>query len=124
MHHFAGQQQGVDLAAHYASGDVFLFPSLSETFGNVTQEAMASGLAVVAFRSAAAAELIVDGENGRCVAPGDESAFIEAAAALTHSRAALGQLRERARQRVAACGWGAVALRFELVLREAITSGA
>ncbi|MFZ2854151.1 MAG: glycosyltransferase family 1 protein [Rhodocyclaceae bacterium] len=121
-HHFAGQQLGIDLAAHYASGDLFLFPSLSETFGNVTQEAMASGLAVVAYRSAAAAELIVDGENGRCVTPGDEAAFIDAAAALTHSRAALDALREKARQRVAACGWGAVSLRFEAVLREAIAA--
>jgi glycosyltransferase involved in cell wall biosynthesis len=45
---FAGMRTGEDLAAHYASGDIFLFPSMTETYGNVTVEAMASGLAVVA----------------------------------------------------------------------------
>ena len=47
---FAGQRGGEDLAAHFASADLFLFPSLTETFGNVTIEAMASGLPVVALR--------------------------------------------------------------------------
>ncbi|MDP1109302.1 glycosyltransferase, partial [Klebsiella pneumoniae] len=55
---FAGQRSGDDLAAHYAGLDLFLFASLTETFGNVTTEAMASGCAVVAFESAAAGELI------------------------------------------------------------------
>src|SRR5262245_52180320 len=61
---FAGIRTGVDLAAHYASGDLFLFPSLTETYGNVTLEAMASGLAVVAFDYAAAGELIESGVKG------------------------------------------------------------
>ena len=41
---FCGVQHGEALAAHYASGDIFLFPSLTETFGNVTLEALASGI--------------------------------------------------------------------------------
>ena len=61
---FAGLRRGVDLATHYASGDIFLFPSQTETYGNVTLEAMASGLAVVAFDYAAAGELIRPGQNG------------------------------------------------------------
>lgn len=53
---FAGMQHGEDLARHYASADVFLFPSKTDTFGNVVTEAMASRLAVVAFNDAAARE--------------------------------------------------------------------
>jgi glycosyltransferase involved in cell wall biosynthesis len=120
QHYFAGQRLGDDLATHYASGDLFLFPSLTETFGNVTQEALASGLAVLAFRSAAAAELIVDGDNGRVIAPGDEAAYIDAALSLAVDSAHRRQLRERARQSMLARGWGDVSLRFEAVLREAI----
>ncbi|MCZ7654038.1 MAG: glycosyltransferase [Rhodocyclaceae bacterium] len=76
---FAGTRTGADLAAHYASADLFLFGSLTETYGNVVAEAMASGLPVVAYRSAASAELVVDGFSGRSVAPGDADAFVTAA---------------------------------------------
>lgn len=60
----AGMKTGEALAAHYASADMFLFPSLTETYGNVTPEAMASGLPVVAYDYAAASQLIRHGENG------------------------------------------------------------
>ncbi len=46
---FRGMQTGEQLARHYASADLFLFASETETFGNVTLEAMASGLVVVAY---------------------------------------------------------------------------
>ena len=51
---YAGEKRGEELAAWYASADIFIFPSVTETFGNVTLEAMASGLAVVAYDYAAA----------------------------------------------------------------------
>ena len=73
---FCGTRIGEALAAHYASGDVFLFPSLTETWGNVTIEAMASGLAVVAYDCAAAEEVIRHGENGLKAPPEDEDAFV------------------------------------------------
>jgi glycosyltransferase involved in cell wall biosynthesis len=87
-HLFAGMQSGEDLARHYASADLFLMPSLTETFGNTTLEALASGLGVVAFDQAAAAELIEDGITGCRVPPGDAAAFIAAAATLAaiHAR--------------------------------------
>lgn len=76
---FCGVQRGETLAAHYASGDLFLFPSLSETFGNVVLEAQAAGLAVVAFDQAAAGQHIRHGHNGVLAAPGDKSGFVEVA---------------------------------------------
>ena len=61
---FCGIQRGEALGRHFASGDLFLFPSRSETFGNVTLEAMASGVATVAFDSGAAREHLCDGVHG------------------------------------------------------------
>jgi len=118
--HFAGTRLGEDLAAHYASADLFLFPSLSETYGNVVAEAMASGLPVLAYRSAAAAELIRDGENGRLAAPGDELAFIAAAEALAGEAGQLAGLAAAARQSMLPRNWAGVVERFEKVAREAI----
>lgn len=74
---FCGIQRGEALARHFASADLFLFPSRSETFGNVTLEAMASGVATVAFDYGAAREYLRDGVNGAAVA--DEQAFVAAA---------------------------------------------
>ena len=67
---FAGFRTGDDLAAHYASADVFLFPSETETFGNVTLEAMASGLAVIAYDYAAARVHIENGTSGLAIPDG------------------------------------------------------
>ncbi|MBI4984246.1 MAG: glycosyltransferase family 1 protein [Rhodocyclales bacterium] len=104
-HIFAGLRRDVDLAEHYAAADLFLFPSLTETFGNVTAEALASGLGVVAYACAAAADLIEDGFNGRLVPPGDEAAFIAAAATLAGDRAELVRLRHFAAPSVAHLDW-------------------
>lgn len=73
---FTGLQRGIDLAAHFASGDLFLFPSQSETFGNVTLEAMASGVATVAYNYGAAREHLVDGEHGAAVPMGNSDEFL------------------------------------------------
>lgn len=75
---FCGVKLGDELARHYASADLFVFPSLSETFGNVTLEAMASGLATVAFDYGATREHLRSDEHGVAVPFGDERAFIEA----------------------------------------------
>ena len=75
---FCGVLRGEELARHYASADLFAFPSLSETFGNVTLEAMASGLPVVAFDYGATREHLCHGAHGAAVAFGDEPAFVNA----------------------------------------------
>ena len=94
---FAGMRHGEDLARHYASADLFLFSSLSETFGNVTLEAMASGVPVVAFDYGAARELIEDGVSGRRVPFGDADAFVAAAVALAGDPTGLAAMRPRSR---------------------------
>jgi glycosyltransferase involved in cell wall biosynthesis len=75
---FAGVQRDEALARHYASADLFVFPSLTETFGNVTLEALASGVPTVAFDYAAARTHLTDA-CGRRVAFGDGDAFVDAA---------------------------------------------
>jgi glycosyltransferase involved in cell wall biosynthesis len=120
----AGQRTGNDLATHYASADLFLFPSLTETFGNVTVEALASGLPLVAFNYAAAAQLVRDDDNGCLVPLGDEAAFIDVAARLAADAPRRRWMGERACRSAAAAGWDGVVARFEAELLDAIRSGA
>lgn len=116
---FCGAQRGEALAAHYASGDLFVFPSLTETFGNVVLEALASGLGVVAYDQAAAAQHIRHGYNGVSAMPGDEQAFCEAAAWLLEEEERLRCVRLNARQHGSRQGWGAIIEQFEGYLRGA-----
>ena len=116
----AGQRTGHDLAAHYASADLFLFPSVTETFGNVTIEAMASGLPVVAFNYAAAAQLIRDDDNGCLVPFGDDAAFIKVASRLAGDAPRRRWMGERARHGACDAGWDGIVARFESVLLNVI----
>lgn len=117
---FCGVQRGEALARHFASADLFVFPSLSETFGNVTLEAMASGLATIAFDTGAAREHLRDGAHGAAIAVGDEAAFIAATAALAGDLASSRWLGSAAREAVAQLAPETVSARFEQVLRELI----
>ncbi|MXO51277.1 glycosyltransferase [Erythrobacter gaetbuli] len=77
---FVGFQTGKDLGRALASGDIFFNPSITETFGNVTLEAMACGLPVVAAGATGAASLVRDGETGRLVPPSKTDAFAKGCA--------------------------------------------
>jgi glycosyltransferase involved in cell wall biosynthesis len=116
---FAGVQRGEYLAAHYASGDLFLFPSLTETYGNVTAEAMASGLAVVAFDYAAAAALIRHGGNGLLAEFGDCATFAALAAGLAGAPEQIAALGAQARVDASALEWSRVVQQLESVLESA-----
>lgn len=117
---FCGVLEGDELARHYASADLFLFPSLTDTFGNVTLEAMASGLPVVAFRTAAAAMHIQSGVNGCTLEPGDENAFMASALALAQDLPLAQRLGHAARARAQLLDWSGVLGEFELQLIEAV----
>jgi len=113
---FCGTQVGDTLAAHYASADVFLFPSLTETWGNVTIEAMASGLAVVAYDCAAAEEVIRHGENGLKAPPEDAAVFVTQAVSLATAAPLRQRLGSAAAARAAQLSWDAIVDAFECVL--------
>jgi glycosyltransferase involved in cell wall biosynthesis len=117
---FAGQRTGTDLAAHYASADLFAFPSLTETFGNVTTEALASGLPVVAFDYAAAAQVIRPHENGLLVPFGDAAAFQHSLAELAADPVRCRAMGLQARVAAQALDWDGIVARFETMLTAVI----
>ena len=112
---FCGSLTGERLATHYASADIFLFPS-TETFGNITLEALASGLAVVAYDYAAARMHIVQGKTGILVPYGDAGGFVAAAAQLVREPQLLDAIRQQARTAVATVDWQRTIERFETLL--------
>ncbi|MDX5410523.1 MAG: glycosyltransferase family 1 protein [Thauera sp.] len=127
---FAGVQRGEALAAHYASADLFLFPSLSETFGNVVTEAMASGLPIVAFDNGAAHAHLTDQLDARVVpqpqdglpAAAAGEAFIEAARLLAGQPQRRAQFGAAAREAACRLAWPVVLDRFESRLQMLATS--
>lgn len=120
---FCGAQRGDALAEHYASGDIFLFPSLTETFGNVVLEALASGLGVVAYDQAAAAQHIRHGHSGALAMPGDTDAFIDACNWLLEDPETLRRVRLNARQHASRQCWPAIVEQFESLLSAACRQG-
>jgi glycosyltransferase involved in cell wall biosynthesis len=115
---FAGVQRGDALARHFASADLFPFPSLSETFGNVILEALAAGLPVVAYAEGAAREHLLNGVNGYCIASGDAAKFIDATVQLAANPGLIRHMGRAAHAGVAALSPDAVIRDFESLLRE------
>jgi glycosyltransferase involved in cell wall biosynthesis len=122
--HFAGARVGDDLGAHYASADVFLFPSATETFGNVVLEAMASGLAVVAYDDAAARQLVVDMESGLLAPRGDFRLFTHLAEMLAHDASMRLSLGRKARNVALQVPWERRFPELEAALLDAASSAA
>ena len=117
---FAGQQKGLTLAEHYAIADLFVFPSMTETFGNVTIEAIASGLPVVAFNDAAAAQLIAHGDNGYLADLGNNQQLVQLTVNLASDAAKRRHLSEQARQTAQALDWRNIVRQFESHLHRAV----
>ena len=125
---FCGLQRGEALARHFASADLFVFPSHSETFGNVTLEALASGVPTVAFDYGAARECLRDGLHGAAIPRTDQSArddaaFIAAVARIGSDEASRRRMRPACREAVAALRPSQVASDFDHLLRSLANPG-
>lgn len=110
---FTGHLGGEEIATAYASSDVFLFPSETETFGNVTLEAMASGLPVVAADAAGSRSLVADGKTGLLCEPRNTEAFLTATARLVADPSLRTLFGAAGREASTSYDWTAVLKRME-----------
>jgi glycosyltransferase involved in cell wall biosynthesis len=105
---FTGHLDGEALATAFASADVFLFPSETETFGNVTLEAMASGLPAVCADATGSRSLVEDGTTGFLCAPGDTDGFYDAVAGLVQNEKQRARMGAAARRAALTYDWDAI----------------
>ena len=119
----AGSRTGEDLPVYYASADAFLFPSLTETFGNVTPEAMASGLPVLAYDYAAAAQLIEPGDNGLLATYGAAPDLISLAERLVADPQHARRMGVAARRTAERLGWDTVIGQVEALFNAVARGG-
>jgi len=117
---FPGMLDQTELAKYYASSDLFVFPSQTETFGNVTLEALASGIPVLAFDCAAARDWVQTGVNGWLVAEDNPEGFAAQAVAIFKSPMLLSQVTQSTRQQIVHLDWDQIAEQVESVLWDAI----
>ena len=118
---FMGMATQAQLAVAYASADLFMFPSLTETFGNVTLEALASGTPVLAFDCAAAKEVIDDGHNGWLVPGEDAQRFVLRALAITQKASTLHEVQLNAAASIRKWEWSSIATEVENMFRRVLT---
>jgi glycosyltransferase involved in cell wall biosynthesis len=102
---FAGYWYGYELARLYASADLFVFPSLSDTFGNVILEAMASGLPVVAFQVPGPGDILREGETGMFAGRVDAESLARAMHSLLSRPEQLRAMGENARRYAERQNW-------------------
>ena len=120
---FCGVQRGDDLARHFASGDLFVFASHSETFGNVTLEALASGVPTVAFDYGAAREILRNEVHGAAIRDGDDAGFIDAVVRIGSDDLLRSEMRIACRDAVSALRPTQVAEDFERILQSLARNG-
>ena len=94
---FTGFLQGEELQRAYASAELFVFPSATDTFGNVVLEAQASGVPVIVTDAGGPRELMIDGETGLLFAAGNRSALVAAVRRLSQERGSLAEMGRNAR---------------------------
>jgi phosphatidylinositol alpha 1,6-mannosyltransferase len=112
-----GHLQGIDLATAVASADIMLTPSMTETFGNVVLEAMASGLPIVSADAPSARALLDDGVTGYLCPARDVGCYLKSLEALIGSRERRDEMGTRALRASEAYSWDRESARVERVYR-------
>jgi glycosyltransferase involved in cell wall biosynthesis len=110
---FTGYLQGAPLAAAFASADLFVFPSRTETLGLVLLEAMAAGCPAIAPRSGGITDVIESGVNGYLFSPDSDRELVQVAQQLLNHRDGLRELRANARREAERWGWEAATQQLE-----------
>lgn len=118
--HFTGTLRDEELARAYASSDVFVFPSETETFGNVTLEAMSSGVPAVCANATGSASLVRAGETGFLAPPRDVQAFVENVERLCTDHALRARMSAASREAALAYDWNVVLARMLGYYRELV----
>lgn len=121
--HFTGFLDGDELALAYGSADLFLYPSTTDTFGNVTLEALASGLPVVGARAPGTRCIVGDRESGFLVTPGDEREFARRTIWLLRNSSARRRMGWAARCRAEGYSWPQILGGFALDLDRLLSTG-
>jgi glycosyltransferase involved in cell wall biosynthesis len=117
---FPGMLAQQTLSVYYASADLFVFPSQTETFGNVTLEALASGIPVLAFDCAAARDWVQPNVNGWLVAEDNPEGFAAQAVAVFKENGLLERVTQSTRLQVVHLDWDQIAEQVETVFWDAM----
>ncbi|MED1862036.1 glycosyltransferase family 1 protein [Fictibacillus nanhaiensis] len=116
----AGYLSGVELAQVYATADLFVFPSSTETFGNVVLEAAASGLPSIVSDSGGVTEIVQDGITGKICTAGDANSFIQNIVSLMEDPLLLQSMKLKARNYALTQSWSAIFGNLLMQYEEAI----
>ncbi len=117
---FTGYLRGKDLAAAFASADLFVFPSRTETLGLVLLEAMAAGCPVIAPRSGGITDIVTEGSNGYLFEPESDPDFVDQARQLLDQPERREQLRHHARLEAERWSWAAATQQLETYYRDVV----
>jgi glycosyltransferase involved in cell wall biosynthesis len=120
---FTGYLQGEDLVRAYASADLFVLPSRTETLGLVLMEAMAAGCPVVACRAGGVPDAVQDGATGFLFDPDESSSFVETVRRAYHSNGSIDGIRLNARQDVERHSWAAATAKLRLLYCQVAREG-
>jgi glycosyltransferase involved in cell wall biosynthesis len=106
--YFTGYQYGETLSKWYASADIFVFPSTTEAFGNVIQEAFASGIPAVGVKKGGVADLILPNQNGMLAKPNLAYDFAKKIHILLNNKILRTKLGTKAKSIIAQNSWEAI----------------